>query len=86
LTGLSMLLYTRGMAKHTDDPAMERVRELFEQSKLTLDELGARMGYQGETARASAWQFVRRTKDPRLSMLRRFAAAVGVSMRDLFPE
>lgn len=81
-----MLLYTSGMAKHAEEPVMLRIRELFEQSKLTLDELGVRMGYQGETARASAWQFVRRTKDPRLSMLRKFAVAVGVGMRDLFPE
>jgi len=41
------------------------------------------MGYPAETARKSAWQFIRGTEDPRLSMLRRFADAVGVRLEDL---
>jgi len=31
-----------------------------------------------------AWQFIHRTNDPRLSMLRKFAAAVGCSIKSLF--
>lgn len=68
------------------DPAMIRARELFEKSKLTLDEPGQRMGYTGDVARKSAWQFLNKTADPRLSTLRRFVVAVGVSMSDLFAE
>jgi transcriptional regulator with XRE-family HTH domain len=62
---------------------MERVRLVFRMSGLSLDELGKRMGYSGEPARKSAWQFLTKTTDPRLSMLRRFADAVHVSIVDL---
>jgi len=40
--------------------------------------------YPKETARKSAWQFLNKTNDPRLSMLRKFAAAVGCSVKSLF--
>jgi transcriptional regulator with XRE-family HTH domain len=66
------------------DPAMEEVRARFEKSRLSLDELGVRMGYPKETARKSAWQFLNKTNDPRLSMLRKFASAVGCSVKSLF--
>jgi len=62
---------------------MEAVYERFEKSKLSLDELGLKMGYPKESARKSAWQFIHRTNDPRISMLRKFAAAVGTSVRNL---
>ena len=65
---------------------MLRARELFTASGLTLDELGQRMGYSGPSARHSAWQFLHRTTDPRLSMVCRFADAIGVSVADLFAE
>ena len=65
------------------DPAMDEVRARFDKSKLSLDELGLKMGYPKETARKSAWQFIYRTNDPRLSMLRRFAKAVGASVKHL---
>ena len=62
---------------------MERANALFEKSGLSLDELGKRMGYSGETARKSAWQFLHKTTDPRYSMLVRFAEAMNVSVTDL---
>jgi transcriptional regulator with XRE-family HTH domain len=65
------------------DP-MGRVRLLFEKSGLSLDELGQRMGYSGEAARKSAWQFLNKTTDPRLSMLRRFTEAINVPLAELF--
>lgn len=71
------------MADRSTDPAMIRARTLFEASGLSLEEVGRRMGYQEEKARRSAWQFLNRTNDPRLSMLRRFAAALGLGLRDL---
>jgi hypothetical protein len=71
------------MAEDTD-PVMAAVRQRFEKSKLSLDELGLKMGYPKESARKSAWQFIHRTNDPRLSMLRKFADAVGCSVKSLF--
>jgi hypothetical protein len=35
-----------------------------------------------DVARKSAWQSLNKTNDPRLSMLRRFAKAVGVEVKD----
>jgi transcriptional regulator with XRE-family HTH domain len=62
---------------------MERARKLFAKSGLSLDELGHRMGYSGDLARKSAWQFLNKTTDPRLSMLKRFAEALNVTVVDL---
>ena len=62
---------------------MERVRRLFKKSGLSLVELGERMGYSGDPARKSAWQFLTKTTDPRLSTLERFAEAINVSLVDL---
>jgi hypothetical protein len=36
-----------------------------------------------ESARKSAWQFIYKTNDPRLSMLRKFVNAVGCSVKSL---
>jgi hypothetical protein len=36
----------------------------------------------GTGARKSAWQYLNRTADPRLSMLRKFAQAVGVPVAE----
>lgn len=65
------------------DSLMARVRALFLASGMTFEQLGRAMGYEGEVARKSAWQFVDRTNDPRLSMLRRFAKAVGLTLEEL---
>lgn len=74
------------MSEKTRDAVMERVRTLFEKSGLSLDELGQKMGSEGETARKAAWQFLYKVADPRVTTLRKFADAVGVSMAELFPE
>lgn len=65
---------------------MKRAAALFKKSGLTLDELGQRMGIEAKTARMSAWQFLNKTTDPRLSMLGKFAKAVGVSLEELVSE
>ncbi len=70
-------------AKRAADPAMARARAAFEQAGLTLEALGEAMGYDKDMARISAWQFLNKTTDPRLSMLRRFAKAVGVPVEEL---
>lgn len=74
------------MKREEPDMAMARVRAAFRQSRLTLDELGRRMGYEESIARKSAWQFLNRTNDPRLSMLRKFAAAVGARLSELLGD
>jgi transcriptional regulator with XRE-family HTH domain len=70
------------MAKAKDDPAMKKVRTLFKQSGLTLQGLGEKMGYGPESARQSAHQFMQ-SSDPRISMLRRAAEALGVELKEL---
>lgn len=67
----------------TADPVMDAVRARFEKSELTLDELGIKMGHPPNSARKSAWQFINQVSDPRISTLRKFAAAVGVSLKSL---
>lgn len=61
---------------------MQAVRERFEKSGMTRQELGERMGYAPATARQAVWQFLR-SGDPQISMLRRFAEAVGISLATL---
>ena len=41
------------------------------------------MGYDASLARQSAWQFLNKTIDPKLSMLERFAKAVGIDVAEL---
>lgn len=65
---------------------MTRMRALFDKSGMTLDELGQKMGYRGDSARKSAWQFLSKTHDHRISMLHKFADALGVKLADLFLE
>jgi transcriptional regulator with XRE-family HTH domain len=71
------------MSGKKPDPAILRARELFEASGLTLDRLGTGMGYATGIARRAAWQFLNKTDDPRLSMLRRFATAMAIDVAEL---
>lgn len=80
---LSIPLYTYGMKSATVESVMKKARAAFERSGLSLEEVGTRMGIDGKTARQSAWQFLNKTTDPRLSMLLRFAVALGVDPKDL---
>jgi transcriptional regulator with XRE-family HTH domain len=75
-------VYTRGMADKLEDPVMAEVRAWFEASGLSLLDLGLKMGYPPETARQSAWQFMK-SGDPRISMLRKFAAAAEMPVEEL---
>jgi transcriptional regulator with XRE-family HTH domain len=68
--------------KSGEDPVMAKIRSLFKGSGLSLVELGRRMGYAEDTARQAAWQFMQ-SGDPRMSMLRKFARAMEVSLGDL---
>ena len=71
------------MASSRGDPAMQTARELFKKAEISLEKLGQDMGYEKQTARKSAWQFLNKTIDPRLSMLRKFAKALGIPVKDL---
>ena len=68
------------------DAAIKRAQAIFEKSGKTLDELGTAMGFTGEVARKAAWQFLNKVADPRISTLRRFAKAMGVSIEELVGE
>lgn len=68
------------------DPVMKRVAAIFEESGKTLEEIGEGMGYARGIARQSAFQFLKKTNDPRLSMLRRFAKALDVSLEELIKD
>lgn len=68
------------------EQVMARCRSFYGKSGLSLDELGKRMGYKNVAARKSAWQFLNKTTDPRLSMLERFADAMNVSLADLISK
>src|SRR5208337_2266572 len=78
------------MAKvtNTADPAMARVRELWEAKQAegwTMQRLGEAMGYNSESARKSVSQFLKKSRRPQLSMLQRFAEALGVNITELMP-
>jgi transcriptional regulator with XRE-family HTH domain len=65
-----------------EDPVMDAVRKRAAESGLTQQELGERMGYAPTTARQAVSQFLK-SGDPQISMLRRFAEAVGISVQTL---
>lgn len=64
------------------DPVMDAIRQWIAESGLTYQELGERMGYAPSTARQAVSQFLK-SGDPRMSMIRRFASASGVSLQAL---
>jgi hypothetical protein len=71
------------MAKRRqEDSTMARVRDRFEKSGLSLHDLGLKMGYPEDSARKSVWQFLK-SADPRISMLQRFARAMGIDVKEL---
>jgi transcriptional regulator with XRE-family HTH domain len=70
------------MADKHEDVTMTKVRDWFAASGLSLHDLGLKMGYPAESARQSAWQFMK-SGDPRISMLRRFADAAGMPVEEL---
>lgn len=79
------------MSKTTQDRATavaewaERARDAFLGSRLTLGEVGVRMGYPGDAARRAVWHFLYRTVDPPLLEFCLFARAVGVPVQTLIP-
>jgi transcriptional regulator with XRE-family HTH domain len=68
--------------KRKEDKSMASVRKSFKQSGMTMHELGMKMGYSESTARKSVSQFLK-TADPSIGMLRRFAKAMEIDVKDL---
>jgi transcriptional regulator with XRE-family HTH domain len=68
--------------ERVEDPVMALVRERFAKSGLTQQELGERMGYPPRSARQSVSQFLK-SGDPQIGVLRRFAKALGISVKSL---
>lgn len=72
----------------SDDPAMVRIREIWEAKReggMTMQALGELMGYEPESARKSVSQFLR-SRDCHVAMVRRFAKAVGVKPSTLIGD
>ena len=65
------------------DGVMDNIRDAFERSRMTLNELGEGLGYRGPTARKRAWFLLYRTSDPRLSTVLSVAETLGVKISDL---
>ena len=49
------------------DRVMNNIRNAFERSGITLNQLGEGLGYDGPTAKKRAWVLLYRTSDPRIS-------------------
>ncbi|MCA9031721.1 MAG: helix-turn-helix transcriptional regulator [Planctomycetaceae bacterium] len=64
------------------DPIMDVVKERLEKSGMTYQQLGEQMGYSPKSARQAVSQFLN-SGDPHISMLRKFAKAMGVSLTTL---
>jgi transcriptional regulator with XRE-family HTH domain len=67
--------------KHTD-PVMDSVRERVKLSGKTQQQIGEAMGYPPASARQAVSQFLK-SGDPQISMLRRFADAMGIALSTL---
>src|SRR5258708_7841661 len=65
-------------------PAHDRGRVMFVLDTDTLTHL--LLGQKRVTARRAPWQFLRKTTYPRLSMLERFAKAMGMDVKDLIQK
>jgi len=56
----------KSIRKEHREPLMDKLVQIFHESGMTLDELGQAMSYEPSMARKAAWQFIRKTGDPRL--------------------
>jgi len=68
-----------------EDPVMEAVRQRVKQSGMTYQQIGEKMGYAPTSAKQAVSQFLR-SGDPQISMLRRFAEAMEVSLQTLLKD
>ena len=64
---------------------MAKIRAIVTKSGLTQQEVGLRMGYPPESARQSVSQFLK-GENPTIGVLKRFADAMGIDMKDLLED
>ena len=62
------------------DRVMDNIRNAFERSGMTLNELGEGLCYQGPTAKKRARFLLYRTSDPRISTVLAVAETLGVKI------
>ena len=62
------------------DSVMHNIRNAFDRSGMTLDQLGEGLGYESPTARKRAWFLLYRTSDPRISTVLAVAQTLGVKI------
>ena len=65
------------------DSVMDNMRNAFERSGMTLNQLGEGLGYESPTAKKRAWFLLYRTSDPRISTVLAVAQTLGVKISDL---
>ncbi len=65
------------------DRVMDNIRNAFERSGITLNELGQGLGYDGPTATKRAQFLLYRTSDPRISTVLAVAKTPGVMIGGL---
>ena len=65
------------------DTVMDNMRNAFERSGMTLNQLGEGLGYDAPTAKKRAWFLLYRTSDPRISTVLAVAEALGVKTSSL---
>ena len=61
---------------------LQKAKQLAQESGLTHQQIGEKMGYPPESARQSTWQFLNGT-NPSVAMIVRFAKAIGVNVKEL---
>ena len=74
---------SRNPENHERSGVMDNIRNAFERSGMTLNELGEGLGYDGPTAKKRAWFLLYRTSDPRISTVLAVAQTLGVKVGDL---
>ena len=65
------------------DRVMDNIRNAFQRSGMTLNDLGEGLGYDGPTAKKRAWFLLYRTSDPRISTVIAVADTLRVKINDL---
>jgi transcriptional regulator with XRE-family HTH domain len=71
---------------HPADTIRQRLRQAAEDSGLTMEQIGLRMGFaKGGAKQAVSRLLAQDGYDPRISTLAAFAAAVDKPLRDLIP-
>jgi hypothetical protein len=69
-------------ARMEEHQVLRKARQLIQESKLTYQVVGEKMGHPKESARQSVWNFLN-GKNPSVATLKRFANALGIDVKEL---